>query len=99
MYRSMVMFPTSTDPLEVDALIDRIAASFKASVGSEPITRNAGALMGPAAKDGVVGSILEADFPSLDAAMTAMQAEDFQVTRQRTEDLGCTIFLYEVQDV
>ena len=36
MYRALVMFPKSVDPMEVDALIEGIASSFKASAGSQP---------------------------------------------------------------
>ena len=93
------MFPKSGDPAEVDTLIEGIASSFKASVGSEPITRSMGSLMGPGAKSGEAGWIFEADFPTLEDAMTALDAEDFQEAKVRTETLGSTIFLFEVGDV
>lgn len=95
MYRVMVMFPKSAGPEEVDALIEGIASSFRASAGSEPVTRSVGSLMGPGAQAGEAGWILEADFPTLEDAMTALGAEDFQDTRARTETLGSTIFLFE----
>ena len=99
MYRSLVMFPDSADPVEVDALIEGIASSFKASAGSEPITRSAGSLMGPGARAGASGWILEADFASLEDAMTALHADDFQEVKARTERLGSTIFLFEIEEV
>lgn len=99
MYRAVVMFPKAADPAEVDALIDSIASSFRASVGSRPITHSIGALMGPGARAGEAGWILEADFATLEDAMTALQAEDFQEPRTRTETLGSTIFLFEVEEV
>ena len=99
MYRALVMFPNSADPVEVDALIEVIASSFKASAGSEPITRSAGSLMGPGAKAGESGWILEADFTSLEDAMTALHADDVQEAKSRTESLGSTIFLFEIQEV
>jgi hypothetical protein len=34
-YRALVMFPKSADPAEVDTLIENIAASLKASTGSQ----------------------------------------------------------------
>jgi hypothetical protein len=52
--------------------------------------------MGPGAKTGEAGWILEADFPSLEVAMTALQADDFQDVKARTETLGSTIFLFEL---
>ena len=93
------MFPKSADSSEVDELIERIAASFKAAEGSLPITRSLGALMGPGAKAGEAATIIEADFATLEDAMTALQAEDFQETKTRTEALGSTIFLFELQNV
>jgi hypothetical protein len=97
MYRALVMFPKSADPMEVDALIEGITSSFRASAGSKMITRSTGPLMGPGAKAGDWGSILEADFSSLEDAMTALVAEDFQDPKAKTEALGSTIFLFEVQ--
>ena len=99
MYRALVMFPKSADQMEVDALIKGITSSLKASAGSQPITRSVGPLMGPGAKAGEAGWILEADFSTLEDAMTALQAEDFQTPKARTEALGSTIFLFEVQEL
>jgi len=98
-YRTLVMFPKSASPAEVDALIEGIASSFKASVGSQPITRSMGALMGPGARAGEAGWIFEADFATLEDAMTALDAEDFQDVKVTTETLGSTIFLFEVREV
>jgi hypothetical protein len=97
--RALVMFPRSADPAEVDTLIEGIASSFKASAGSQPITRSVGSLMGPGAKAGEAGWIFEADFPTLEDAMTALDAEDFQDAKVSTETLGSTIFLFEVGEV
>ena len=99
MYRTLVLFPKSADPVDVDALIESIASSFKASAGSQPITRSVSSLMGPGAKAGEAGWILEADFPTLEDAMTALHAEDFQEAKASTETLGSTIFLFEVGEV
>lgn len=93
------MFPKTAGPHEVDALIEGIASSFKASAGGQPVTRSVGSLMGPGAKAGAAGSILEADFPTLDDAMTALHAEEFQDVKAATERLGSTIFLFEVREV
>jgi hypothetical protein len=98
-YRALVIFPTSAGPVEVDALIEGIASSFKASAGSQPITRSVGSLMGPGANAGEAGWILEADFSTLEDAMTALDAEDFQDVKAATETLASTIFLFEVREV
>ena len=99
MYRALVMFPTSANPAEVDALIEGTASSFKASVGSQPTTRSVGALMGPGAQAGEAGWIFEADFATIEDAMTALDAEDFQAVQAATEKLTSTIFLFEIGDV
>jgi hypothetical protein len=99
MYRALVMIPTTADAAEADALLESIASSFKAGEGSRVVTRNEGALMGPAAKSGEAGWILEADFLSLGDAMAALQAEGFQDTKARTEAMGSTLFLFEVREV
>jgi hypothetical protein len=95
----LVLFPKSADPVQVNALIEGIASSFKTSAGSQPITRSVGPLMGPGAKAGEAGWILEADFPTLEDAMTALHAEDVQDAKASTETLGSTIFLFEVGEV
>ena len=93
------MFPKSAGPAAVDALIEGIASSFKTNAPSPPITRSVGSLMGPGAKAGEAGWILEADFSTLEDAMTALHAEDFQDVKASTETLGSTLFLFEVGEV
>ena len=99
MYRALVIFPKSAGPVEVDALIEGIASTYKPSAGSRPITRSVGSLMGPGAKSGEAGWILEADFPTLEAAMTALDAEAFQDVRATVETLTSTLFLFEVAEI
>ena len=98
MYRALVMFPKSAGSEEVDALIDGIASSFS-DAGSQPITRSVGSLMGPGAQAGEAGWILEADFPTLEDAMAALDAEDFQELKATAETLTSSIFLFELRDV
>lgn len=93
------MFPKSASPTEVDALIEGIASSFRASIGSLPITRNAGPLMGPGAHAGEAGWILGADLATLDDAMTALDAEEFQEVKAIAETLTSTILLFEIADM
>lgn len=93
------MFPKSAGPAEGDALIEGIASSFRSRAGSAPITRSVGSLMGPGAQVGEAGWILEVDFPTLEDAMTALDAEDFQDVKAKAEALTSTIFLFEVAEV
>jgi hypothetical protein len=99
MYRVVLMFPKSADPEQVDTLIEGIARSLKARENGQTITRNVGALMGPGAHAGEAGWILEADFPTLDDAMKAMDAEDFQQVKAAAEALTSSIFLFEIEEV
>ena len=55
--------------------------------------------MGPGAKAGEAGWILEAEFPTLEDAMTALDADDFQDVRAATETLTSAIFVFEVREV
>ena len=98
MYRALVVFPKSAGATDVDALIDSIATSFRGSARSQSITRSVGALMGPGAETGAAGWILEADFPTLEDAMTALDADDFHDVKVMTETLTSTIFLFEIED-
>jgi hypothetical protein len=93
------MFPRSADPMEVDDLAAGITSSFRASAGSQSITHSVGPFMGPGARAGEAGWILEANFSTLEDAMTALHAEDFQDPKARTEALGSTIFLFEVKEL
>jgi hypothetical protein len=97
-YRALVMFPRSADSAEVDALIEGIAASHRANVGAH-VTRNVGSLMGPGAQAGEARWILEADFDSLEDAMRALDAEDFQDLKAAAESLTSSIFLFELGEV
>ena len=99
MYRALVMFPKSASPAEVDSLMAGVASSFAASPGFQAITRSVGPLMGPGAKVGDVGWILEADFASLDDVMAALHADTFHDVKAATESLGTTIFLFETSPV
>ena len=96
MYRALVMFPKSAGGARVDTLVEGIHASFTATAGFLAISRSAGALMGPGAKAGDVGWILEADFDSLEDVMAALHADSFQEWKTATESVGATIFLFEV---
>jgi hypothetical protein len=98
MYRALVMFPKSASPAEVDALIEGIAASFTSS-GSQPITRSVGSLMGPGAQGGEAGWILEADFATLEDALTALDAEDFRAMKAAVEAVTSALFLFEMAEL
>jgi hypothetical protein len=99
MYRVLVMLPTSLDEAEADVLIESIGSALRVSAGCTAVSRSRGALMGPSARAGDVGAILEADFAAVEDVMAALQADSFQETKARTEAAGATLLLYEIQGV
>jgi hypothetical protein len=99
MYRMLVMYPTSADPLLVDDVVERTAAVFKQRPGFHSVTTNVDALMGPSARAGGVSRILEADFATLDEALAALHDDAFHEVKSITESLGTTLFLYEFADL
>jgi hypothetical protein len=95
MYRALVIFPQALDHDEVERLIEGIAKSFRRNAGLQQVTRSDGPLMGPGARAGTAGSILEADFTSLEDVMAALQDQEFQDIKGVTESVGTTILLFE----
>lgn len=96
MYRHLVMFPQSADPLLVDEVVKRIAQLFRQAPGFRAITTSVDALMGPGAKAGQFGRILESDFDTLDEALDVVNSDDFREVAAAAEALGPTIFVFEV---
>jgi hypothetical protein len=99
MYRMLVMYPASADPLLVDDIVERTAAVFKQRSGFHSVTTSVDALMGPSARAGAVSRILEADFATVDDALAALQDDAFQEVKSITESLGTTLFLYEFSEL
>jgi hypothetical protein len=99
MYRMLVMYPTSADPLLVDDFVVRTAAVFKQRSGFHSVTTSVDALMGPSARAGEVSRILEMDFTTLDDALAALHDDAFQEIKSITESLGTTLFPYEFSDI
>jgi hypothetical protein len=93
------MFPRAADPVEVDELVERAAGAYRKHSGFRSVTASVEALMGPGAKVGEVGRIMEADFDTLDDALAVLHAEDFQEIKAAIESLGSTLFLYEHRDI
>jgi hypothetical protein len=93
------MFPRAADPVEVDELVERAAAAYRKHSGFRSVTASVDALMGPGAKAGEVGRIMEADFDTLHDALAVLHAEDFQGIKAAIESLGSTLFLYEHRDI
>jgi hypothetical protein len=55
--------------------------------------------MGPGAKAGEFGRILESDFDTLEEALAVVNSDGFQEVRAATEALGPTIFVFELGNI
>ena len=99
MYRHLVMFPRSADPVLVAGLVERAAAEYKRSPGFRSVTTSVDALMGPSAKDGGIGRIMEVDFDTLDNALAVLHTDGFQEVKATIESLAATLFLSEFREV
>ena len=93
------MFPKSADPMLVDDIVTATASVFKKRSGYRSITTSVDALMGPSARNGKVGRIMEADFTTLDDALEALHDDAFTEVKSATESCGSTLFLYELSDL
>ena len=98
-YRMMVMFPKSADPLLVEDMVTATVAVFKRRSGFHSITTSVDALMGPSARAGKIGRIMEADFATLDDALEALHDDAFAKVKSATESFGSTLFLYELSNL
>lgn len=98
MYRTFSMYPKSADPSEVDDLIERTLAAFKASPGFVAATTSVDSLMGPSAKSGDYGRIVEVDFESLEDALGAINSEALAEARAQVEAMQPMLLLYECVD-
>ena len=99
MYRSLSMYPKSVDATLLQDLVERIAAVFKQSPGFRSITTSVDALMGPGAESGEFGRVVIADFDTLEDALNALQAEDFQEVGAASEAMTSAHFLFESREV
>ena len=99
MYRTLAIFPKTADPALVEDLVQRSAAAFKASAGFLRATTSVDALMGPSARAGEHGVILEADFESLEDALAALNSDSLGADKERTESLQPVLLLFECRDI
>jgi hypothetical protein len=83
----------------VDELVKRAAAVYRQCSGFRSVTASVDALMGPGAKTGEIGRIMEADFDTLAEALAVLHVEDFQEVKVATESLASTLFLYEHREI
>ena len=100
MFQHLLIFPSSADAAVVERIVtEDLAPHFRNSVGFRSLSISLGALMGPGAQDGGASVVVEATFESLDSALGAISAPDFEPTAATVESLGAVIYLFELRDV
>lgn len=100
MVRNLLIFPTSADAGEVERVIsDELAPYYRGSVGFCSLSTSVGPLMGPAARDGGAGIIVEAVFESLETALGAIMSSSFEATKAAVDLLGAQIYLFEAREL
>jgi hypothetical protein len=55
--------------------------------------------MGPAARDGGTGVVVEAVFETLESSLAAIMAPSFESTKTSVESLGAQIYLFEAREL
>lgn len=90
------MFPGAVDPDVVDGLVARAAAALRVLPGYRSMTTSVDALMGPSARAGGASRIMEADFATLDEALSALHDPGFLQVRSAIESFEPTLLLYEL---
>lgn len=93
------MYPKSADPEQLQDLVEQIAAVFRHRPGFRSMTTSVDSLMGPGAEGGEFGRVVIADFDTLEDALGALQAEDFQEIGAASEALTSSHFLFESREV
>jgi hypothetical protein len=99
MFRMLVMFPTGVDIALAEDLVARAAAQLRVLPGYQSMTSSIGALMGPSAKAGAASCIMEADFATLEDALSALHDPGFQEVRSAIESFEPTLLLYELSNL
>jgi hypothetical protein len=100
MFRQLLMFPSSVDLATVERLVtDEIATFYRRSEGFRSLSISVGPLMGPAAREGGAGVVVEAVFETLESSLGAIMAPSFEATKTTVESLGAQIYLFEAREL
>jgi hypothetical protein len=97
MYRTLAIFPKSADQAVIGALTSKMVDHFRASPGFIRATVSVDALMGPSARSGDYGLVLEADFETLEEALGALKDDAAASERTAVESLEPMLLLFECQ--
>ena len=100
MFRQLLMFPSSVDLAAVERIVtDEIAPFYSRSDGFRSLSISVGPLMGPAARDGGAGIVVDAAFETLEGSLAAIMAPSFETTKATVESLGAQIYLFEAREL
>lgn len=100
MFRQLLIFPSSVDLAMVERVVaDEIATFYRQSEGFLSLSVSVGPLMGPSARDGGAGVVVEAVFQTLESSLATIMAPEFETTKTTVESLGAQIFLYEAREL
>lgn len=100
MFRQLLVFPAAADRATIERIVtDEIAPTYRQSDGFRSLSISVGPLMGPAARDGGAGVIVEAVFETLEGSLAAIMAPSFNTTKMTVESLGAEIHLFEARDL
>jgi hypothetical protein len=100
MFRLLLIFPSSADPATVERVVtDDIATFFSRSDGFRSLSISVGSLMGPAARDGGAGVLVEAVFETLESSLATIMSPSFETTKTAVDSLGAQIYLFEAREL
>ena len=100
MFRQLLIFPGSVDPATVERIVtDEMASFYSPSPGFRSLSISVGPLMGPAARDGGAGVVVEAVFDTLETSLATIMAPSFESTKTAVELLGAQIYLFETREL
>ena len=100
MFRQLLLFPSSVDRETVERIVtDEMAPFYSQSDGFVSLSTSVGPLMGPAAREGGAGVIVEAAFETLDASLATIMSPSFETTKTTVEGLGAEIYLFEAREL
>ena len=91
----LMLFPASSDAMEVDAVLDRLRTEWKDAPGLRSFRTSQGPIMSPGAPP-PYSSALEATFDSLEAFMAQVPGPDRAEQRQALDRVAPLIMFFEV---
>jgi len=100
MFQQLLLFPSSVDLPTVERIVtDEIAPFYSQSDGFRSLSISVGPLMGPAAREGGAGVVVEAVFETLENSLATIMAPSFETTKTTVESLGAEIYLFEAREL